>query len=274
MVTILASGLKHELDKLIEALDAQVPANPRSAANRRAAMRLERTMKRYFIGLENTLSEDMLEQLYYKYVVQEAKMDKGAWDGIHSTLDPILATFHDMLRISLAGQITEIYISGSAEMVTWGHTLGGVPIAYEGPPIQGAIDWAEKHCATLVTRMDDETKRRLAKVIADGIEGKRGVPGLARDLRREFADMRRYRSMVIARTETADALSQASLDTMKDMGIDGKEWVVAGEPCDICIDNAGVGAISVGDAFPSGDMAPPAHPNCECALAPAKLGGK
>lgn len=271
MVTALSPILEHELDKLIEVLEAQIPANPQSAANRRAAIRLERVLKQYFTALENALSEDIIEQLYYKYVVQEAKMGKGAWDGIHSTLDPILAMFHDTLRANIAGQVTEIYISGSADMVTWGHTLGGVPIAYEGPPIAQAIDWAEKHCATLVTRMDEETKRRLAKVIADGIEGKRGVPGLARDLRGDFADMRRYRSMMIARTETANALSQSSLDTMKDMGIDGKEWVVAGDPCAICIDNAAAGIISVNDVFPSGDASPPAHPNCECALAPGKM---
>jgi len=272
VVSTLSPLLEGELNKLIEALEAQIPASPQSAANRRAAIRLEHVVKQYFTAFENALSEDIIEQLYYKYVVQEAAMRKGAWDGIHSTLDPILAMFHDRLRTDIAGQVTEIYISGSADMVTWGHTLGGIPIAYEGPPIAQAIDWAEKHCATLVTQMDEETKRRLAKVIADGIEGKRGVPGLARDLRGDFADMRRYRSMMIARTETADALSQSSLDTMKDMGIDGKEWVVAGDPCEICTGNAAVGIIAVGDTFPSGDAAPPSHPNCECALAPAILG--
>ena len=58
----------------------------------------------------------------------------------------------------MAGQLAEIYISGQAEIITWGKTKGGIPIAYEGPPIQQAIGWAEKHGAQLVTQMDEETR--------------------------------------------------------------------------------------------------------------------
>lgn len=268
---IALAPLERELEELLNVLEARIPANPRSPVNRRLALKLERIMSRYFTQLENALPDAVLEDLYYKYVVQEAKMGPGAWDGIHSTLDAILGNFHDILVIDMASQMAAIYISGSAEMVTWGHTLAGIPIAYEGPPITQAIAWAEEHCATLVTQMDEETKRRLAKTVADGITDKRGVPGLARDIRGEFGDMRRYRSMMIARTETADALSQASLDTMKDMGIDGKQWIWPGGECDICRDNEAEGIIPIDQMFSSGDMAPPAHPNCECALAPARL---
>jgi len=259
-----------ELSEIIELLEAEIPANPLSPKNRRLSARLERELAKYFKALEDAFPFDTVDSLYYRYVTQEA-LGRGAWDGIHSTLEPILSVFHDELITSITNQMVGIYISGQAEMITWGHTKAGIPIAYEGPPVEAAIDWAEKHGAKLVTQMDEETKRRLAKVISNGIEGKRGVPGLARDIRGEFSDMRKYRSIMIARTETANALSQASLDSMKDMGIEGKEWVTAGEPCDICSGNASDGVIHVNQAFSSGDMAPPAHPNCECALAPALL---
>jgi len=187
-------------------------------------------------------------------------------------LDPMLATFHDALVAEVSGQLTQIYISGQAEMITYGKTKLGIPIAYEGPPVKQAIDWAAKQGAQLVTQMDEETKRRLAKVVSDGILNKRGIPGIQRDLRATFSDMKKFRSTMIARTETANALSQASLDNMEAMGIDGKEWVWPGtSDCDICSSNEAAGVIPVDQAFPSGDMAPPAHPNCECALAPAIL---
>lgn len=176
-------------------------------------------------------------------------------------LDPILATFKAKITQEIAEQLATVYISGVAEMVTWGQTKAGIPIAYEGPPVKGAISWAEKHGAQLVTKMDKETKRRLAKVVSDGILKKRGVPGIQRDLRATFTDMSKYRSELIARTETANALSTASLDSMEEMGIDGKEWVTAGDPCEICSGNAADGVIPVDQAFSSGDMAPPAHPN-------------
>ena len=193
---------------------------------------------------------------------------------VENILDPMLASFSKTLEADISGQLAEVYLSGQAEMITWGKTKAGVPIAYEGPPIQGAIDWAGKHSATLVTQMAEETQRRLALTVANGIKQKRGIPGLARDIRNTFGDMTKYRSELIARTETANALSQASLDTMADMEIDGKEWVTSGSTFsqeDECGENEAQGVIPVGQAFSSGHHAPPAHPDCECVVAPARL---
>ena len=121
--------------------------------------------------------------------------------------------------------------------------------------------------------MEEESKRLIAQIVSDGIENKRGIDGLARDIRGEFLDMAKTRSQVIARTEACDALEQAFMDRAQDMGITGKEWVVT-EPCDICRANGEAGAIGINEDFPSGDSRPPAHPNCRCALAPVMLPGK
>ncbi len=192
---------------------------------------------------------------------------------VENILNPILASFDKKIEAEISGQIAETYISGQAEMITWGKTKGGVPIAFEGPPISQAINWAEKHAASMVTEMDAETKRRLAHTISQGIENKRGVPGLARDIRNTFTDMSKHRSELIARTETANALSEASLDTMKDMGIDGKEWVTAGDDLvsDDCSGNEAEGVIPRGQSFSGGVDAPPQHPDCRCTVAPARL---
>ena len=192
---------------------------------------------------------------------------------IENILDPILKTFDETLQTEISGQIAETYISGQAEMITYGKTKLGIPIAYEGPPIQGAIDWAEKRSATLVKGMGEETKKRLAHTISQGIENKRGIPGLARDIKGTFADMSKHRSELIARTETANALSTASLDNMKDMGIEGKEWITAGDDLvsDECEANEAEGVIPVNQEFSGGVMAPPQHPDCRCVVAPARL---
>ena len=85
--------------------------------------------------------------------------------------------------------------------------------------------------------------------------------------------MSRHRSELIARTETADALSQASLNAMEDMGIEGKQWITVGDEkvSDECLGNEADGVIPVGQAFSGGAMAPPQHPDCRCALSPARL---
>ena len=192
---------------------------------------------------------------------------------IENILDPLLASFDTRLTTNLNGHLSETYISGQAEMITWGKTNAGVPIAFEGPPISQAVNWASKHGATLVTQMDKETQRRLALTISNGIQNKRGIPGLSRDIRKTFDDMGKHRSELIARTETAEALSQASLDNMEAMGIDGKEWVTAGDDLvsDECLGNEAEGVIPTNQTFSGGVSAPPQHGNCRCALAPARL---
>ena len=79
------------------------------------------------------------------------------------------------------------------------------------------------------------------------------------------------RAMVIARTETANALIQSNLEQYRAEGVESLEWLV-GDPCDVCAENDGV-IVALGDDFPSGDAEPPAHPNCVCDVAPVRDDG-
>jgi len=202
-------------------------------------------------------------------------------------IDPILTTFNDTLTTTLEGELTEIYLSGQAEMVSYGKTKLGIPVTYEGPPISKAIDWAKSHVskAKLVDGLNVETRKQISNVIADGIKNKRGIPGIKSDIRHKFDWMARgapsdikgltlaSRAELIARTETANALSTASLDSMADMGIEGKEWITAGDDLvsDECLGNEAEGVIPVNQVFSGGVSAPPQHPDCRCTLAPARL---
>ena len=137
--------------------------------------------------------------------------------------------------------------------------------------MQQAMNYAQNRTATLIKGLNDETRDLMRQTIEKAVKEKRGIDGLARDLRKTFDDMTKVRSQVIARTETCDALENAFMDRAKDMGVSGKEWIVT-DPCPICEDNGNAGAIALNDTFPSGDLRPPAHPNCRCALAPVMLG--
>ena len=84
-----------------------------------------------------------------------------------------------------------------------------------------AMAYAQKHTASLITKLDDETREQVRHVIQNAIKEKRGVDGLARDLRKQFKNMDKIRSKVIARTETADALESAFMDRAKDLKVTG-----------------------------------------------------
>jgi len=190
---------------------------------------------------------------------------------INDFINPILLAFASDLKYRMNGYLVTAYLKGSAQMVEWGRTkTTDLPIYYEGPPLQDAINYASEHTATLVKGLNDETRDQMRQVIENAISEKRGVEGLSRDLRQVFDDMSRTRSQVIARTETCDALESAFMDRAKDLGVTGKEWIVT-DPCEICEGNGNAGVIPLNDDFPSGDDRPPAHPNCRCALAPVML---
>jgi SPP1 gp7 family putative phage head morphogenesis protein len=191
---------------------------------------------------------------------------------INSFIDPILALFTNDLTYRLNGYLATVYLRGSAQMIQWGRTkTTDMPIYYEGPPMQDAINYAREHTASLVKGLNDETRDRMQEVIENAIKEKRGVDGLSRDLRKVFDDMSMNRSQVIARTETCDALESAFMDRSRDLGVTGKEWIVT-DPCEeICEPNGDVGPIPIYAEFPSGHSRPPAHPNCRCALAPVML---
>lgn len=190
---------------------------------------------------------------------------------ISDFLNPILRTFSDSLQIRIQGYLATAYLRGSAQMIEWGRTkTTDKPIYFEGPPMKQAMDYASKHTATLIKGLDEETADRMRSVISNAIKEKRGIDGLARDIRKQFDDMSKVRSQTISRTETADALEQSFMDRSKDMGVTGKEWIVT-DPCtEICEQNDGV-IIPIDGTFPSGHDRPPAHPNCRCALAPVML---
>ncbi len=198
---------------------------------------------------------------------------------IDDVLDPLLGAFQTRLAGILTNHAVTGYHRGAAQRIQYGRTLTtDRPIYFEGPPIQQAIAWAGKRAAKMVTEIDQETRDVLRGIITDGIKEKRGIDGLARDIRRQFRDWERseempvYRSRLIARTETATALSQGSFERGKDMGVKYKSWLTRGDdkvrPAHL--ENEAAGVIPWDEPFPDGSLAPPgADPfNCRCTLVP------
>ncbi|HUW22383.1 MAG TPA: hypothetical protein VMW41_07005, partial [Candidatus Bathyarchaeia archaeon] len=65
------------------------------------------------------------------------------------------------------------------------------------------------------------------------------------------------------------ASNQGALQAYKQSGVvEKKEWLPAGDACEICIEISQVGAIPIDQNFPGGFDAPSAHPNCRCSLIP------
>lgn len=124
-------------------------------------------------------------------------------------------------------------------------------------------------------RIDENTRVAVRDIIAEGLaEGKRSTEIAAEledltngNLNHVFGE---ERAALIANTEIRRAHSYGALDGMRAARGAGvvikKVWLVADAPCEECEANGDQGPIDLDDEFDSGDDAPPAHPNCMCAL--------
>lgn len=181
-------------------------------------------------------------------------------------------------RAVLVDAYTEAYVLGdrSARALVdgaapdWGSWTPGDPDAANlvlgfdglGAGLQRMLDARNIQIKSLGNgRFDD-----LAQAIALSLEKGDSVDTLARDLR-DILD-NGSRAQMVAVTEIARAVSQASLDTYRANGIPGKEWLITSGACAICQDNADAGVIPLDATFPSGDDGPPGHPRCRCAPGP------
>ena len=124
-------------------------------------------------------------------------------------------------------------------------------------------------------RIDDSTREFLRADIADAMANGESNDDLAQRIVDNYA-FSEDRAMTIARTETQMAANSGSINGYKASGVvDQKQWLTADDDLvsEDCAENGaagdnGDGVIGLDDEFPSGDAAPPAHPNCRCVIVP------
>lgn len=195
---------------------------------------------------------------------------EGEKEGSHGILNCPMTVIFNRKQEAEFGKIAEMVSKLKDEVVK--------DSKFEGPPMVEALKHAQTKGSQIAAKYEllPGTGEIIAQIVSDGIKNKRGIPGISRDIRGEFPDISKAKADNIAQTETGMALSMASLERMKSMGVDGKEWVTAGDDrvCEICKGNEAGGVIPTDKAFPSGHMHPPGCENCRCALAPARLNRK
>jgi 8-oxo-dGTP pyrophosphatase MutT (NUDIX family) len=114
----------------------------------------------------------------------------------------------------------------------------------------------------------------------EGDPGAGSKPGTAdaEDLEQDLEDCLGSQSDArgITQTELTIAAVAGMLATYAGMNSQTAMWLTERDDkvCAICFGNQGAGFIKTGQPFPSGDIAPPAHVNCRCALIPGDIGGR
>lgn len=243
------------------------PINPDRASMVKAEARLSATINSFFksekkkilarlskIGKDDKPDGDRIKELQLTVSVD--------WDELVSDVQPILES------IAKNGA-TAALDAVSVETETYGPRVS---------------EWAADRAAELVGKkwvdgelidnpnaewvISDSTREMINGYTKQVVE-----EGLTMD---EFSDMLRdsfafseSRADMIARTETRLADSNGQMEGYRASGVvQGVEWTTSMDDLvsEECNANAAAGVVMLGDSFPSGDEAPPAHPNCRCVI--------
>jgi hypothetical protein len=117
--------------------------------------------------------------------------------------------------------------------------------------------------------IDDATRTMLRGTVTEAVEQGWSRNQLKAAIMDDYA-FSAGRAKMIARTELNTAFVEGNLAGYKAAAVPFKQWVLgdlhgAMDPCDLAAKD---GVIPFDELFSSGDMAPPAHPNCTCTLLP------
>jgi SPP1 gp7 family putative phage head morphogenesis protein len=129
------------------------------------------------------------------------------------------------------------------------------------PGLEGLLAQAD----ITIKSVRDGYLNRLGDTLAAGVQRGASVDELARDLRGLLTI---DRATMIAHTETARAMTVATMETYRANQVAGKAVITAEDErvCQFCAGNEAAGPIPLDDAFPYGE--PPTHPLCRCAIVP------
>lgn len=198
-------------------------------------------------------------------------------------------------RIDL-GSMTGIIDATEADIAAIAADSGQLAIAQVGEATnsglvnqiyQASLDFAKQRAAEMVGRkwvngelvdnpdakwvITDSTRDELETIFEQLYSGQLKRSDLIQAIR-DAGAFSKVRAAMIARTEASLANNAGALAgylASRDLGLKiRKTWVPDNIACPICLANGDQGAIELDDNFLSGNIAPPAHPNCRCNLAP------
>ena len=133
----------------------------------------------------------------------------------------------------------------------------------DAPGLKNLLDGANVTINGIQQTRYDELAGILARSVGSGL----GVDETAKMIDEYFSKGMDW-AEVVARTETARAVTAGTLDSYAEGGVEQVEWLTADGGCEICGEYEDMGPVGIDEGFDDVE-GPPAHPNCLCTLLPS-----
>lgn len=132
------------------------------------------------------------------------------------------------------------------------------------------LQWIEDLAAREIKDIDDRTRAIVRDTIQAAVDEGLGRDAVARKLREAYDGFSVRRSKLIANNEVAEAYANGNFIMYQRANVKFKRWWTTNDTKVSvgCQDNQDEGIILMNQAFRSGHMVPPRHPNCRCDILP------
>lgn len=246
-----------------------------------AVKKCQRDLATYFRSLGARIKEMKFQDLAHPTRGLDAEHAKHMVEmRMHNLLRnrrPILSALLKMHLANGVQQANAISLLAESDDGTDDNSLAdstgdssGTPAEVPGLSAQEAANWADTHVDETIQGLDDTSLDLVADAVSTGIQQQLGVQGTAGLIQDLVDRMVGSRTEAIANTEMNMAMNYGFMEKLRRNSIEYKQWILGPNPCETCEENAAASPIPVDEDFPSGDDAPPAHPNCVCAIAGAR----
>lgn len=231
------------------------------------------------------------DRLADKVAALATQKARKAKDPRQQSFDDIMGAIEEIDWTELVAPVESSLFHAAATGATIGIGQVGISnVALISAASDTARDFAHQRAAELVGkrftskgklvqnpsakwRIDETTRKELRALVEKAFNEETPIAKLA-DQIRSAGSFSESRAKTVARTEIARAQSMGTLDVWKNMGfVKTVRWDLSAdhEDQDLCDLNHDHGPVPLGQAFPSGDIAPPQHPNCRCSLVAAEI---
>ncbi len=228
-----------------------------------ARKKVERVLRHYF----HRQMDALLSEIKPKIAVGGSSYGVGSYveasGGGILYANHLLPTSIAPLRFPVTSVETIEFNDAMAQLIK-----GAVSTMGESTMVEDVVSrWLRDNSLTKLTGDFSATSiNRLRDAMADAWDAGGSFEQITAAIKDTFADFSDTRAGMIAQTEVNDAYNEGRIYTAINAGFDQKAWDPDGEACEICMANVDAEWIDIDAEFPSGDMAPTAHPNCDCSI--------
>lgn len=224
-----------------------------------------------FIKLKRSVEENFALSFKDKIFKRQRQivlenLKKQGEKGIEFKFAPkdVLFDLPEQIKTTIEIVSPQYYALATAGLEIAGEVAGEVaPSISEIPAL---MDWVKKVADKWSEEITNTTYTELSKVLQTGLDEGQSIYELGNNIEDYFGTVAPARADMIARTESARAMTASQAFAYEEFGFKVLEWVLLGEnPCEICQANsvkdwtteeAQKGTINY------------AHPNCECMFLP------